>query len=292
VMTKVLKRSPPDDITDIYLYQHLLQNTLIFASRRVGFCFNITTGSLIELVKFQNALHSPQAPCCILAHPQHNRIYFTWNHLLISIDPKTNIQSILAGGVYGFGCEDGDGKTARFDRPSGMTLDHNGDLLLADYGNYRICRIVVTVHNEKDHERDDCTCVVSTECKTVGQPDKIMLSNQLPNHLIVGCIFKIELYDRTAFSFEPSKVTVFPSKTITPDWKPRDIVVGQMSGCLYAFSKPGNTIIRYNLLADVSEELTAHLPVENAVGLLVIEPNIIFVACSIGVVKFSFTSLL
>jgi len=61
-------------------------------------------------------------------------------HIIRKIDQNGNV-STLAGKSYQTGDADGMGRSASFNRPYGLTLDLNGDILVADEWNHKIRRV-------------------------------------------------------------------------------------------------------------------------------------------------------
>ena len=60
------------------------------------------------------------------------------NHQILKISPQGEVIS-LAGGEAGF--QDGAGSVARFDNPTGVAVDSEGNVYVADLGNHRIRKI-------------------------------------------------------------------------------------------------------------------------------------------------------
>ena len=60
------------------------------------------------------------------------------NHNIRKITPN-GVVTTLAGGTYGF--SDGQGLNAQFTYPSGLTIDKQGNIYVADYENYKIRKI-------------------------------------------------------------------------------------------------------------------------------------------------------
>lgn len=65
-------------------------------------------------------------------------------HIVSLLDPDTGLVTLLAGtdGTPGF--QDGTGAAVRFNRPYGVTVMPNGDILVADQNNHRIRHITLT----------------------------------------------------------------------------------------------------------------------------------------------------
>ncbi|MEL6923353.1 MAG: NHL repeat-containing protein, partial [Bacteroidota bacterium] len=61
-------------------------------------------------------------------------------HLIRKINTDGTVQT-LAGQSYAAGALDGTGRNASFNRPYGLTLDNNGDILVADEWNHKIRRV-------------------------------------------------------------------------------------------------------------------------------------------------------
>jgi gliding motility-associated-like protein len=64
-------------------------------------------------------------------------------HIIRRIDPAGNV-STLAGMPFLTGTADGQGNIARFNRPYGLELDNNGNILVADEWNHTIRRVTPT----------------------------------------------------------------------------------------------------------------------------------------------------
>jgi sugar lactone lactonase YvrE len=64
-------------------------------------------------------------------------------HIIRRIDPAGNV-STLAGSPYLTGTANGTGNNARFDRPYGIRLDNNGNIIVADEWNHTIRRVTPT----------------------------------------------------------------------------------------------------------------------------------------------------
>jgi gliding motility-associated-like protein len=87
-------------------------------------------------------------------------------HIIRKIDPDQNVVT-LAGSPFLSGDQDGIGTNARFNRPYGLTLDINGDILLADEWNHKIKRItpdgeVSTIAGTGEIGNIDSTLTTST----------------------------------------------------------------------------------------------------------------------------------
>jgi len=61
-------------------------------------------------------------------------------HIIRKIDPAGNVTT-LAGTAFLTGTANGQGATARFNRPYGLEIDNNGDLIVADEWNHLIRRV-------------------------------------------------------------------------------------------------------------------------------------------------------
>lgn len=61
-------------------------------------------------------------------------------HIIRKIDPAGNV-STIAGTAFLIGTADGQGAAARFNRPYGLELDNNGDIIVADEWNHLIRRV-------------------------------------------------------------------------------------------------------------------------------------------------------
>jgi gliding motility-associated-like protein len=64
-------------------------------------------------------------------------------HIIRKIDPNGNV-STLAGTAFLTGTANGQGAAARFNRPYGLELDNNGDIIVADEWNHLIRRVTPT----------------------------------------------------------------------------------------------------------------------------------------------------
>ncbi|RYE17853.1 MAG: hypothetical protein EOP51_23160, partial [Sphingobacteriales bacterium] len=63
------------------------------------------------------------------------------NHQIKRLEIATGIVTLFAGSTSGY--QDGDPLTARFNQPSGITYDGNGNLFVSELGGYRIRKIVI-----------------------------------------------------------------------------------------------------------------------------------------------------
>lgn len=64
-------------------------------------------------------------------------------HIIRKIDPAGNV-STIAGTAFLTGTANGQGAAARFNRPYGLELDNNGDIIVADEWNHLIRRVTPT----------------------------------------------------------------------------------------------------------------------------------------------------
>ena len=85
------------------------------------------------------AANSEIYPSNIFVDPNMN-IYFSdnLNHLVRKIDNKGLISTIIGNGVAGFSGDGGTSIYAQLNNPKGITVDKNGNIFIADYGNNRI----------------------------------------------------------------------------------------------------------------------------------------------------------
>ena len=85
----------------------------------------------------------PAAPTGVAYDPASGYLYVAdqGNHRILRIFTGNGQTSILAGSVNGTGVPgfaDGTGSAARFNNPTGVALDGNNNLYVADQGNHRI----------------------------------------------------------------------------------------------------------------------------------------------------------
>ena len=59
------------------------------------------------------------------------------------IAPDGIITTIAGTGKYGFSGDGGPALAATFREPDSLSLTHDGDLLIADYGNHRIRKLIL-----------------------------------------------------------------------------------------------------------------------------------------------------
>jgi sugar lactone lactonase YvrE len=64
-----------------------------------------------------------------------------FNHRLRRINPSGNITTLAGDGSAGFAGNSGASSLAKLDRPSGIFIDRNGNLYMADSGNHRLRRL-------------------------------------------------------------------------------------------------------------------------------------------------------
>ncbi|MDR0353023.1 MAG: IPT/TIG domain-containing protein, partial [Opitutaceae bacterium] len=88
-----------------------------------------------------SASHVFDGPRDVVAHNTNGDIYVadTGNHLIKKIDSTGAVYIIAGGGVAGF--SDGVGPEVLFNTPSGIAIDNDGDLYVADTGNHAIRHI-------------------------------------------------------------------------------------------------------------------------------------------------------
>jgi len=156
--------------------------------------------------------------------------------------------STLAGdGSQSPGYTDANGKSARFSYPSGIGMDSNGDLLVADRNNRCIRRIKLSTGD------------VTTVTKDVNFP-----------YDVIGIDDKIYILEPTCIKvFDGSKVSVFAGSTSTSGYKDgalKDALFGQMfhfdynpnDECLYVADYGNNVIRRIPLNLEVSADFYAN----------------------------------
>jgi glucose/arabinose dehydrogenase len=61
------------------------------------------------------------------------------NHRLRKITPDGTVSTLAGSGRHGFA--DGAGAAAQFDRPTGVAVDGEGSIIIADYGNQRVRKL-------------------------------------------------------------------------------------------------------------------------------------------------------
>ena len=105
--------------------------------RTVGVDGNVTT-SETEGVTFPY-------PANVAVDAQGNRYVADTNSDRILVTTAAGVTSTLAGNGHS-GTADGDGRSAQFSLPSGLVMDHDGNLFVADMGNRRIRKITLPRH--------------------------------------------------------------------------------------------------------------------------------------------------
>jgi uncharacterized protein (TIGR03437 family) len=93
----------------------------------------------------QASLASPQG----LAVDSSNNLYLadTGNHRIRMVTSAGIIQTIAGTGEKGYGGDDGPATQAKLSDPSGLAVDRNGNLYVADRGNNRIRRLELLAAN-------------------------------------------------------------------------------------------------------------------------------------------------
>lgn len=64
-----------------------------------------------------------------------------WAHRIRKVDQSGVITTIAGNGISGFSGDGGPAKLAMVSFPTGLTFDHNGNILFTDQGNYRVRKI-------------------------------------------------------------------------------------------------------------------------------------------------------
>jgi len=157
------------------------------------------------------------------------------------------VTTLAGDGSQSPGYTDANGKSARFSYPSGIGMDSNGDLLVADRNNRCIRRIKLSTGD------------VTTVTKDVNFP-----------YDVIGIDDKIYILEPTCIKvFDGSKVSVFAGSTSTSGYKDgalKDALFGQMfhfdynpnDECLYVADYGNNVIRRIPLNLEVSADFYAN----------------------------------
>ncbi len=64
------------------------------------------------------------------------------NHRIEKIDNSGNVYSIAGVGISGFSGDNGPASAAKFYRPENVIIDHCGNILIADFGNKRVRKVI------------------------------------------------------------------------------------------------------------------------------------------------------
>ena len=168
------------------------------------------------------------------------------NHCIRKIS-SGQVSTLAGDGSQSPGYTDANGKSARFSYPSGIGMDSNGDLLVADRNNRCIRRIKLSTGD------------VTTVTKDVNFP-----------YDVIGIDDKIYILEPTCIKvFDGSKVSVFAGSTSTSGYKDgalKDALFGQMfhfdynpnDECLYVADYGNNVIRRIPLNLEVSSDFYAN----------------------------------
>lgn len=168
------------------------------------------------------------------------------NHCIRKISGG-NVSTLAGDGSQPSGYADATGKSARFSYPSGIGMDTNGDLLVADRNNRCIRRI------------NTRTGAVSTVTKEVSFP-----------YDVIGVNGKIYILEPTCIKvFDGKSVTLFAGSTSSSGYKDgslQDARFGQMfhfdynpiDQCLYVADYGNNVIRRVPLIMEVKSDFTAN----------------------------------
>jgi streptogramin lyase len=83
-----------------------------------------------------------QSPSGVLLDPNGNLfVVDPVNDLVRRIDAKTGIIATVAGTVKGYGGDGGPAIKAKLNNPSGIAMDANGNLYIAEFVNNRVRRV-------------------------------------------------------------------------------------------------------------------------------------------------------
>jgi hypothetical protein len=63
------------------------------------------------------------------------------NHSIRVLSPDGAVRTLVGNGQKGFA--DGQGADARFNHPSGLAMDPEGNVLVADFGNHAIRKVTM-----------------------------------------------------------------------------------------------------------------------------------------------------
>ena len=86
----------------------------------------------------------------------------TLNRRIRRVDAGTGLLTTVAGtGIAGFAGDSGPATNARLNNPSGVVVDGNGNLFIADYNNDRIRRITPGADRQVDGDADDIITTVA-----------------------------------------------------------------------------------------------------------------------------------
>ncbi|HVW10839.1 MAG TPA: hypothetical protein VHC90_19770 [Bryobacteraceae bacterium] len=92
------------------------------------------------------ALNAQLSSAVGLAIDANENLYIadTGNNRIRRIDPNGIITTVAGGGVAGFSGDNGAAVSAQLSAPSGVAVDANGNLFIADTGNHRIRKVTPT----------------------------------------------------------------------------------------------------------------------------------------------------